>query len=197
MRVAQIMGSNVCTVAPEDTLDTVIDELDAHHVTTLPVVDGGTVVAMVGEADVIAALVAPDPRSHLRPVHGPRADPARLVRDVMSGPAYTVHPSDDVRDVADTLARHGWKSAAVVDDGVLVGIVSRSDVIRALNRSDDEIARDVRLVLAELGWESWPLTVRDGDVSLSGPHGGHELAAATRAAMGVAGVRHVTYADLP
>ncbi|GAB3589199.1 CBS domain-containing protein [Angustibacter peucedani] len=191
MRVSDIMSPSVVTVTPDDAVDAVVRLLATRGITTVPVVDDGQVVAMVGEADVVRVLVPADPRAHARPVPArPRAGDLR-VRDLMSSPAWTTEPGADVHDVAAVLAHRGWKSAAVVDDGRLVGVVSRSDVIRALSRPDDETAAEVRQLLRELGLVEVEVQVRRGVLHVAGAADGPRLAAARQAASTVVGVRSV------
>jgi CBS domain-containing protein len=191
MKVSEIMHGEVLTVRPDSTIDEALDVLCTHRLTTLPVVQDGAVVAMVGEADVIHALVARDPRAHATPVNPSSSPRPRQVSEVMSGPAFTVHPSDDVHDVAAILAAHGWKSAAVVDAGRLVGVVSRSDVIATLNRSDDDMARELRELLAEVLACPCDVTVRHGSVHIRAVATALQGSVARSAALAVAGVREV------
>lgn len=57
-----------------------------------------------------------------------------LVRDVMSAGADTIHPSHSILDAAEMFQQHGRRRLPVVDDlGVVVGQISRRDVLRALD----------------------------------------------------------------
>jgi CBS domain-containing protein len=198
MKVSDIMTMGAHTVRPDSTIDAALDLLSTHHLTTLPVVDDRAVVGMVGEADIIRALVTRDPRAHEIPVREDAHPLPHLVRDVMSAPAFTVRPSDDVHDVAVALASHGWKGAPVVNAEGLVGVVSRSDVIRALSRSDEEIAQEVRSVLDELVWPPCQVLVRNGTVTVHLGAVGANESALSRAATAVPGVRAVHIeADAP
>jgi CBS-domain-containing membrane protein len=190
MRVADVMTTTVRTVGPGSRVDEVLDLLITHHLTSLPVVDGHTVVGVVSEADVVRALVARDPRAHLRPIPDEQPPP-ELVAEVMSSPAGTVRPDDDVHDVLVRFASHGWKTAPVLDDGRLVGVVSRSDVVRALHRPDDAVAAAVHECLRDLGGARWEVSVRRGLVTITGPEGAEERDVAERAARTVPGVLHV------
>jgi CBS domain-containing protein len=190
MRVADIMTTTVRTVAPSSTVDEVLDLLIAHHVTSLPVVEGNAVVGVVSEADVVRALVARDPRAHARPIHA-EEPPAQSVAEIMSSPAGTVRPQDDVHDVLALFATHRWKSAPVVDGDRLVGVVSRSDAVRALHRPDDAIAAAVEDSLRDVANSGWDVTVLQGVVTITGPNGADECDVASRVARTVPGVRHV------
>ena len=64
------------------------------------------------------------------------------------------------------------KRLPVVDDeGTLIGIVTRADLVRAFTRSDEEIEREIRELLLETLWLDEPglqLTVERGEVRLQG-----------------------------
>ena len=86
-------------------------------------------------------------------------------RDVMSSPVITVSPDMRLQEVA-----HGISAAPVVEDGELVGIVARRDLLQMLARRDEDIARDLEaLLVSELGApRPFRVTVRDGIARLTG-----------------------------
>jgi CBS domain-containing protein len=98
-----------------------------------------------------------------------------------------------VTSAVDLMTAKGFKSLPVVDDGHrLVGIVSRSDVVRALARDDDDIAGDIRRFFDDLGHTDWEVDVTDGFVVIAGPADAaqHSLAHTVgRTVPGVVGVR--------
>lgn len=59
---------------------------------------------------------------------------ALVVRDVMQDKLLTVSPDETLADLQDRLLSHCIGGAPVVENGKLVGIVSRSDIVRALSR---------------------------------------------------------------
>ena len=63
----------------------------------------------------------------------------------MSAPALTIGPNRPVTEAANTMIEEGVNRLPVVDDdGVLIGIVTRADLVRAFVRSDEEVAREIR-----------------------------------------------------
>ena len=76
-------------------------------------------------------------------------------------------------------------------DGLLVGVVSRSDVVRALARPEDAVLAEVRAVLAELGDPAWEATLVHGEALVTGPTSARDEDLATRLAASVLGVRAV------
>jgi predicted transcriptional regulator len=92
-----------------------------------------------------------------------------VVGQVMSTHPLTVTEFTDVAEIADIMTMTAVKSVPVVRAGQVVGIVSRSDVIRMLARTDDTIRAEVEALLAEIGEAGWMVDVEDGVVQLQGP----------------------------
>ena len=175
MRAKDIMSSPVHTVVQTATVESAAALVTAKSVTALPVVDaGGTLVGMVSESDLLWHRVAADPTAHLRPL--PDTDPADrpgLVVEVMSAYPLTTRPDADVADVAEAMLEHDVRSIPVLDDGALVGIVSRRDILRAMVRGDDVLAREVqhRLDAYADGTHRWTATVEGGVARVTGEFG--------------------------
>ncbi|WP_329560482.1 CBS domain-containing protein [Kitasatospora sp. NBC_01266] len=69
-------------------------------------------------------------------------------RDLLTSPAVCVHPESPIAQAARAMAREHLKRLPVVDaESVLVGIVSRSDLLKVHLRSDEELADQVRFEL--------------------------------------------------
>jgi predicted transcriptional regulator len=129
----------------------------------------------------------------VRPARQPIGPLSSTVTQVMTAHPHTVREDCDVAELAHTFATTSWKSVPVVRGGdVLLGIVSRSDVIRAMARSDTQIAGEIAQVLTETGLGAWHVDVVDGVVHVSGTGSDREKAAVISVAQSVKGVRHVT-----
>ena len=192
MLVHEIMTTNVHSVGPDTKIEDALHMLTSKGITCVPVVvDDGEVVGIVSEADLIRVMVTSDPRAHLIPVPAP-AQPRQLVRDVMTENPYVSRANADIGDLSLVMARHGWKSVPVVRGTHLVGMVSRSDVLRALGRPDAEIRDELLSVLSEFGHPNWQVSVADGEARITGPATSEEQAVASAAALSTSGVRRVT-----
>jgi CBS-domain-containing membrane protein len=194
MLVRELMTTEPVTVTPGTPIKVALGLLADHGITSLPVLGRhGRLRGVVSEADLIRDRVPLDPRAHELPVDDRWHDPARLVGDVMSVHAVTVRPDTEVAQAVHLLTSTTVKSVPVVDhDDRLVGVLSRSDVVRALARSDTELARDVETMLASVGLEDWVVEVADGMVTLSGPDDSRQAALARVVASTVPGVVDVT-----
>jgi CBS domain-containing protein len=164
-----VMTQRLVTVTPNTAIKGALTKLSVVGVTSLPVVDDhGRLCGILSEADLIGN-VADDPRAHERPITIRPLTTARTVDDVYTRSPIVVRPGDDVTSAVDMMAAQGFKSLPVVDDQHrLVGIISRSDVVRALARDDEAIAQDIRRLFEELGHTGWTVQVATGIVEISG-----------------------------
>lgn len=194
------MSTPVVSVPPDMPVKTAARVLRRRDVAAAPVLAvDGDVVGMVSELDLLCDDVLPDPRAHLRPV--PVQDPPPcLVRDVMTPQVLALGPHQDLYDAVRVMREHAVRSLPVLDGGRLVGIVSRSDLLAALARSDGEIRAELTRLFG--GYEplrrvAAQVTVEDGVVQLPPGLAGTALTEASRLAATVAGVVRVHVAGSP
>jgi CBS domain-containing protein len=193
MLVREIMTSPAYSVREIASLEEAMKLMSRSRVTSLPVVDGSAhVVGIISEADLLRADLEPDPRAQVRPARQPAESLLTTVRQVMTSNPHTVREDTDVAELARTFAATSWKSVPVVRGGILLGVVSRSDVIRAMSRSDQDIAAEISGTLAETGLRGWQVDVAEGVVHVTGTGSDRERGAAISIAQSVKGVRHVT-----
>jgi CBS domain-containing protein len=131
-RVDDVMTRTVVTVGPEARIADAEDEFDTRDFDALPVVTSdGVVAGIVSKLDVLRAYVF-SPETML-----PRYDEirARPVRTIMTLQPLTVAPTQPLTRPLEMLAATRVKSLPVVEEGRLVGIVAREDVLRALHRA--------------------------------------------------------------
>jgi len=192
MKAADVMVQNVITIGPNATVGEVADLLVTHRISALPVVDaGGKVVGIISEGDLVRRAEAGTERrrSHwlewMMPGQTLAAEfvksHARKVSDVMTRRVISVTSDVPLSEVATTLEKNGIKRVPVVDNGKLVGIVSRANLVQALaclyKRAAPTTVDDVQLranVVAQLEQQSWThpsllnVLVHDGTVELWG-----------------------------
>jgi CBS domain-containing protein len=69
------------------------------------------------------------------PLSGPKR--SKRLRDVMTKPVITTGPEADIREIALTLDEKRIKRLPVVDEqGKLIGVISRADIVRAIGKND-------------------------------------------------------------
>ncbi|TPG17953.1 CBS domain-containing protein [Pedococcus bigeumensis] len=169
MLVADVMTSPAVSIRRGAPLEEAIQLLGAARISALPVVDAELrVVGIVSEADILREPLPRDPRAHLWP---PEAIVRRdlTVDDVMTDDTVCVTAHTDCSDVALALADTGWKSMPVVEDGHLVGMVSRSDILRSLAVPDEITTQAVLGAFAAAGHPEWVAVVRSGHVTVDPP----------------------------
>lgn len=193
MLVREIMTSPAYSVHEDASPDEALRLMATAKITGLPVVDsGGRVVGIISEADLLKADLEPDPRAHMWAAPHRTAPASATVSGVMTAHPHTVREDSDVAELAHTFASTSWKSVPVVRGDMLLGVVSRSDVIRALARPDKEIAAEISQILAETGLRGWQVGVTEGVANITGSASDRERSAVASIAQSVRGVRRVT-----
>lgn len=178
LTVSDVMSRAIVSAYEGALFKEIAAALDRNSINAVPVIDEGhKVVGVVTASDLLARIghVRPVPRGHRltgrsetsRKEHGATA------KELMTAPAITVSPSTSIAEAARHLARYRIRSMPVVDrDGVLIGMVSRVDLIKLFLRSDEDICNDV--VRDVVRPESYPrhsnvrVSVCEGVVTLEG-----------------------------
>lgn len=128
--VADVMTRGVRSMSPQDPVVAAAQAMDELNVGVIPVCDGGKVVGMVTDRDIVVRGVAQ------------QADPKTLkLADVMSANVRCVHEDDDIDEVLGQMATAQIRRLPVVDkDDKLVGIVSLGDVAAKSPEEEEDIA---------------------------------------------------------
>jgi CBS domain-containing protein len=136
MNVRDVMSTRLIAVRPEEPLKQVATILVRNRIGGVPVTDPeGHPLGIVSESD-------------LQPTReGAPGRRIRRVPDVMTRPVITLTEEDTVTQAARVLQRHKVKRAPVLRQGVVVGMITRSDLLRPYLRTDSEIRADVEQVL--------------------------------------------------
>jgi CBS domain-containing protein len=132
MLAKDVMSSNVMTVRPHLPARVAAALLVANGFTSAPVVTAeGLLRGIVTEADLMRGQPIPDPdQTDDEPA------PDTTAGEVMTPEPVTMRPTDDLADVAAVMLANGVRSVPVVEDGRLVGIISRRDVLRCVARRE-------------------------------------------------------------
>ena len=216
MNASDVMSGDVVTVRDDAPVLQVVRLMLARGISGVPVVDaGGVVVGIVSEGDLLrrAELGTEKHKGSWRQFFTGTASLAEdyvrthgtLARDIMSRGVVCVQKDTPLSEIADLMEENRIKRVPVLDGDKLVGIVSRSNLLRALAsmapaaepaETDDAAIREA--LLAELARQPWSrraensVVVTDGVVHLWGlvtlPE---ELRALQLAAEGIPGVKAV------
>ncbi|MDQ7910191.1 CBS domain-containing protein [Phytohabitans sp. ZYX-F-186] len=177
--VADVMTRDVVAVPEDATYRTIVELLADRRISAVPVVDADRrVVGVVSEADLLYKVEFAGAVAH------PRIFPSRrrsrrekgegtVARELMTRPAVTAGAKTSLAAAARLMTDKGVKRLAVVDeDGVLTGIVARSDLLKVHLRADEELRHDINdeVLLRTLWLEPLVVDVKvdNGLVTLSG-----------------------------
>ena len=149
--VKDLMTTQVVTVRPATPFKDIVARLAEHRVSAMPVVDGaGRVLGVVSEADLLLKEEFPDPDQDTPLFWTKRRRLERekaagsTARDLMSVALVSISPDATVVEAARRMHRANIKRLPVIGEGGrLVGIVSRSDLLKVFNRPDRSIRREI------------------------------------------------------
>jgi CBS domain-containing protein len=160
MQVRDVMTVGVVTVTSDTPLKEVASLLVGARVSGLPVVDGGKVVGVISESDLLPVR------------EGAARGRVQTAGDVMSRKVVSLVEEMTVTEAARVIQRHGVKRAPVMRGDALVGIVTRADLLRPYLRTDSEILAEVeeQVLVRAMGLSPREVRagVRDGVVEVEG-----------------------------
>ncbi|OHE87525.1 MAG: hypothetical protein A3G75_08690 [Verrucomicrobia bacterium RIFCSPLOWO2_12_FULL_64_8] len=112
-------GSTAFSVAPNVTVAEAVHEMNSHKVGSVLITDGGRLVGIFTERDVLTRVVPADidPKKH-------------AVAEVMTRDPLTIAPEATVQEVMDIFANRRFRHLPVIVDGRVVGLISIGDVSR-------------------------------------------------------------------
>ena len=191
MRADQIMTRQLITVGPETPVVEAANAMLQHHVSGLPVIDAaGKLIGIISEGDFIRRVEIGTQRERgrwLRFLVGAGRVAAdfvhergRKVREIMTPDPVTIAEDTPLTEIVSALDQHDIKRLPVVRREKLVGIVTRSDLLRAVadlardlpdsTADDDKIRTRVRESIESSDWapSRFNVIVRDRVVYLSG-----------------------------
>ena len=120
MKVRALMTTEPVTVEPAATLGEVAMLMKQEDCGSIPVVEGGRLIGIVTDRDIVIRGVAAgiDPKT-------------QRVSTVMSADPVTVSPDDDVSEAEQIMADRQIRRLPVVEKGSLVGIIVTAQIARA------------------------------------------------------------------
>lgn len=216
MKAANIMTENVVTITADTPIKDIARKLLENRISGMPVVDDQQkVIGIVSEGDLVRRVendTVHRNSSWLESIFSTRNLPEEFIKshgktakDVMSDKVITVGEDAPLKEISNLLEGHNIKRLPVVQNGKLVGIVSRANLIQAIASmsnvpeskawaSDQEIRKQIYRKFEEAGvgpmWLN--VIVEDGHVRLWGmTDNDRERDAAVVAAESVAGVKSV------
>lgn len=135
MQVSDIMTREPVWVTPDCSLDDALRVLDEQGFRHLPVQEGGRLVGMISDRDLLAATGGLPSRVHACRGPGMREQVPARVAEIMSRDVATIGPSAPLRAAGAELQGRRIGCLPVVEDGRLVGIVTEGDLLRLFVRA--------------------------------------------------------------
>ena len=127
-RVRDVMRRKIVTISASERLSTVEDIMTLGHVRHMPVVQSGRLLGVVSERDLLRASLSTlaghedeDRRAFLHVVE---------IAQVMSSPAIVIGPEASIEEAARIMAEEKIGCLPVVDQDILVGMLTETDVLR-------------------------------------------------------------------
>jgi len=200
--VQEIMTTRVIWVKKDATFREMATALHEHRVSAFPVVDDDQkVIGVVSEADMLNKEALDDEPGMISGILR-RRDQAKArgvtAGDLMTTAVAAVRPDDTVEHAAKLMYDRRVKRLPVTDEnGRLVGIISRADVLSVFDRTDHDIYQEITNEVILGGFLANPsafqVTVKDGIVMLAGRpetnETGHDIVRLVRHVQGVVAVR--------
>ena len=120
-RVLADKGSDVISVAPDQTVYTALEVMDEHNIGAVVVLDEVNLVGIVTERDYARKVILLD-----------RLSKSTKVSSIMTSDLITVEPDTTVMDCMGIMTDKKVRHLPVLDDGDLVGVISIGDVVKAI-----------------------------------------------------------------
>lgn len=206
MLVRDFMTPDPVTISPDTSHMDAVHLMREHGFRRLPVVDKhGKLVGIVVEKDLLSTQPSPATSLSIWEIHSLLSK--LKVKDFMSHPVHTVADDCPIEDAASIMVQHKIGCLPVVQDGQLIGIITETDIFKALTKmmgSGEAGARiTVRLhrhrgVLAELAQAVSSASGRIVSLStLNEPDGEHKRVAIKVVGADTANLRQAleTHAD--
>jgi CBS domain-containing protein len=181
MRTREIMSTPVVTVYRDTPLKEVAELMTAHHISGVPVVDrDDRLCGIISESDFLTKLEygTPGHGNHFglfdRLANTLGATPklhARTAEELMTDQVVTASPDTTLRELVHLMTSRAVNRVPVVEAGRVVGIVTRTDIVKTLARPDEAVSQEVRWSLQHDLWidpADVAVSTRNGIVTLAG-----------------------------
>lgn len=158
MKVKDVMIKDVITCKPDNSVSTVARMFKENHISGIPVVEKSKVVGIISETDILKLFKTPEFSNELllpspfEVIEIPIRNLVRLeetkiafdnlkirpVKDIMEKTVHSISPDASLEEASARMVKHKVNRLPVIQNGELVGIVARSDIIRGLSSAGNE-----------------------------------------------------------
>jgi len=167
--VREVMTESVISAYRGARFADIVRLMIRRRISAMPVIDEDRhVIGVVSETDLLAKEAGKDPVPAGAALAAAKAR-AETAEELMTAPAVTVQPDTPIAEAARLLDEHRITRLPVIDSGGrLLGIASRSDLLRVFVRTDQQIHDDVLDALQPVLTDDVTVRVRKGVVTLKG-----------------------------
>jgi CBS domain-containing protein len=147
LKVRELMTADVTTAAPGTPVHEIARAMSERGISGVPVIEDGRLLGIVTELELVVRATRLEPPAFLPVLDAriPLETPSHyqhylqhmvgtLARDVMAAVPATVGPDEDVEALAELMVKRRVNPVPVVENGAVVGIVSRADIVKMLVR---------------------------------------------------------------
>ncbi|WP_292381194.1 CBS domain-containing protein [Methanosarcina sp. UBA289] len=151
MKVKDVMNSNVVSCKPDDTVREAARVLKENNISGAPVLEGEELVGIVSEGDLLKLLILPEKGElwlpspfevievPIRELFGWEETKKMLsdvgstkIEEIMTKDVHTISSEASVEEASEHMIRHRINRLPVTEDGRVVGIITRGDIIKGL-----------------------------------------------------------------
>jgi CBS domain-containing protein len=156
MKIKDVMNRNVITCKPDDSVSILAKLFKENHISGMPVVEKGNVVGIVSETDLLRLFETPEVSGDLwlpspfEVIEIPIRNLVRFeefkkaledlklkpVRRIMTKSVHAISPDDSLEEASSRMVKYKVNRLPVIENGKLVGIVARSDIIKGLSTAE-------------------------------------------------------------
>jgi CBS domain-containing protein len=156
MKIKDVMNRNVITCKSDDSVSILAKLFKENHISGMPVVEKGNVVGIVSETDLLRLFETPEVSGDLwlpspfEVIEIPIRNLVRLeefkkaledlklkpVRHIMTKSVHSISPDDSLEEASSRMVKYKVNRLPVIENGKLVGIVARSDIIKGLSTAE-------------------------------------------------------------
>ena len=151
MKVKDVMNSNVVSCKPDDTVREAARVLKENNISGAPILEGEELVGIVSEGDLLKLLILPEKGElwlpspfevievPIRELFGWEETKKMLsdvgstkIEEIMTKDVHTISSEASVEEASEHMIRHRINRLPVTEDGRIVGIITRGDIIKGL-----------------------------------------------------------------
>ena len=136
--VSEVMTSDVAVIASSENVKVAAELMVSQDISCLVAMDNDTVVGIFTERDLLKKVVAA------------KRDPAKTsLKDVMSSPVVTIPSDYSVLSARRLLEKVGIRRLVIVDDEILRGVITQTDILKAIRATLQEEEKNYHRLLSE------------------------------------------------